>query len=154
MKLNTRYLSIFLFLFLATSNYGQTVGTIYEPKVITNLLEGECRTTQLLAPEELLIHTEFNTIQFISLGDLYNADGELDPQFFNYYVFREVEAGLLLEATGTTAGLLMAVVREAGVYYGVLNGPGCATVVRVEVGVNPVVCLEARVYECCLEKAN
>ena len=150
MKLNTSCPYLYLFLFLTTTSYSQTIRTIYEPKVITNLLEGECRTTRLLAPEELLIHTEFNTIQFISLGDLYNVDGELDPQFFNYYVFREVETGLLLEATGMTAGLLMAVVKEAGVYYGVLNGPGCATVVRVVVGVNPVVCLEGKVYECCL----
>ena len=142
--------TLLLTLFLATNLHSQTIGTTYNRNLIDQFLTADCRTQRSLAPEDYLLHTQFNTIQFVGLRNLYNEDRNPDPQFFPYYVFREVEEGILLTATGTTAGLLMAEVKEAGVYYGVLNGPGCATVVRVEVGVNPVVCLEARVFECCL----
>jgi len=48
-----------------------------------------------------------------------------------------------------TDGLLIATVKKAGVYYGVLNGPDCVRVVRLEAGVAPLV-VEAVLYGCCV----
>jgi len=84
MKLST----LFFLLSWTTLLNSQTIGTLYERHPIDALLQGECRTKRTLSSEELVLHTRFNTVQFVSLRYLYNAKGTPDPIFFDYYVFR------------------------------------------------------------------
>ncbi len=147
-------LSALIFL-LGLSNLlaGQTIGTIYHPSTITDLIDGACRTKRVMDTSEIVLHSQFKTIQFVSLRNLYNANDNLTPIFFPYYVFRKVGEGLVLEATGTTDGLLAVTVKEEGVYYGVLNGPGCVMVVRLEANLEPLVG-KALLYECCVSMSG
>jgi len=139
-----------LFLLLVPLVLGaQDIGTIYQASTITKLMEGDCRTKRLMEESELVVHPRFKTIQFTSLRDLYQVKDSAASSFFPYYVFREIGEGLILEAKGTTDGLLAVTVRTEGVYYAIWNRPDCVLVVRLEVGVASLIG-EAVLYECCL----